>query len=70
MILIATENLKKNFGTEYEKVSFTKGNGYKYLPFDSNDNMHQLIGECGMVIFNNEEFYKYFKTPEQWNNKK
>ena len=70
MILIATESLYKNIGTDYQKVSFTKGNGYKYLPFDSNYNMHQLIGECGMVIFNNEEFYKYFKTPEQWNNKK
>ena len=54
--------LYSNIGQKSQKETFTKGNKYKYDYLNSCWNNHILIPNIGLdVIFNNKEFYKYFK---------
>lgn len=57
-----TTTLVSNIGQKSKKETFTKGNKYKYDALNSCWNNHILMPNIGLqVIFNNEEFYKYFK---------
>ena len=63
MKVIAKVTMFKNKGSAYEKEIFTKGKEYEYFA-ESSTWQNKLVepnnGACQYLIFNEEDFVKYF----------